>query len=86
MICYLEFVQKNEIRYYVLSILFFFLAFLAKEQVIVLTLCILLIDWFIKRDMKRACKTCTQDHDQDHDVNSIRPLKTRYALMKNPDL
>ena len=52
LLCYLKYVESKKIRYYCLTFLFFIFSFGGKEQAVTLPLCLLLIDYFVKRDLK----------------------------------
>lgn len=52
LLSYLKFCKTRNILYYCSTLLLFFCSFLAKEQAVVLSLCILLIDYFLDRNLK----------------------------------
>lgn len=52
LLSYLKFCQKRSALYYGLTLLLFFCSFLSKEQAVVFSLCTLLVDYFIGRDLK----------------------------------
>ncbi len=52
LLSYIQYLNKNKIRYYIYTLILFFLSFLGKEQAVTLPLCLLLIDWFFQRNLK----------------------------------
>lgn len=52
MLCYLYYVTNRKTRYFIASLFFFLCAFFCKEQVVTLPFCLLLIDWFLQRDLR----------------------------------
>ncbi len=49
---YLKFLEKKKLRYYVLLLVFFCFSFWGKEQAVTLPLGLLLIDWFLGRQLQ----------------------------------
>lgn len=52
LLSYLKYVENKKIGYYCLTFLFFIFSFGGKEQAVTLPVCLLLIDYFVKRDLK----------------------------------
>ena len=52
LLSYLKYIEKGKAGYYCLTFLFFILSFGGKEQAVTLPICLLLIDYFVKRDLK----------------------------------
>lgn len=51
---YLSYIDNRRLRYFMLTGLFFVLSFGAKEQAVTLPVCLLLFDYTLKRDMRKA--------------------------------
>lgn len=49
---YIIYVEKQKIRYYLYSLFFLILSFGAKEQAVILPVCLLVVDWLLKRNLK----------------------------------
>lgn len=54
LLCYLYYIDRQKTLYYCLTFILFILSFLSKEQAVVLPVCLLLIDYFTKRDFKNS--------------------------------
>lgn len=52
LLSYLKYVEDKKIRYYCLTFLFFIFSFGGKEQAVTLPVCLLLIDYFVNRNLK----------------------------------
>lgn len=52
LVCYLFYLQKEKVRYYLLCICSFILAFLCKEQAAIFPFCLLLLDYIAKRNFR----------------------------------
>jgi len=52
LLCYLEYTIKERVLYFVGSLFFFICAFLCKEQAVTLVFSLLLIDWFLHRELR----------------------------------
>ncbi len=52
LICYLKYVITRNIIYYIITLLLFIFSFWGKEQAVTFPVCLLLIDYFIKKDMR----------------------------------
>ncbi len=52
LLCYLKYINTNQIRYYFLTFFSFIISFCCKEQALIFPFCLFLFDWFIKRDFK----------------------------------
>lgn len=52
LVCYLFYLQKEKVRYYLLCICSFILAFLCKEQAVIFPFCLLLLDYIAKRNFR----------------------------------
>lgn len=52
LLCYLEYAIKEKVFYFVGSLFFFICAFLCKEQAVTLVFSLLLIDWFLHRNLR----------------------------------
>jgi len=51
---YIQYIVTGKPGYYYLTILFFFISFGAKEQAVTLPVCLLLLDYIYKRDLKKG--------------------------------
>jgi hypothetical protein len=51
LLCYLCYIKNERTILYIGSLFFFLCAFFCKEQAVTLPLCLLLIDWFVRRNM-----------------------------------
>lgn len=49
---YIIYVEKRKIRYYLYSLFLMVLSFGGKEQAVILPVCILVVDWLLKRNFK----------------------------------
>lgn len=52
LICYLYYIEKGKIGYYVWTLICFICSFWGKEQAVTFPLALLIVDWFTNRDMK----------------------------------
>lgn len=50
---YISYTEKRNRFFYFLSLVLFVLAFGAKEQAVILPVCLLVIDWILKRDLRK---------------------------------
>lgn len=52
LLCYLYYVKNERTIFYIGSLFFFLCAFFCKEQAVTLPFCLLLIDWFLHRNLR----------------------------------
>lgn len=52
LLCYLYYINGERTILYIGSLFFFLCAFFCKEQVVTLPFCLLLIDWFLRRNLR----------------------------------
>lgn len=51
---YVVYVKKRHIYYYLLSLFLFLCSFGGKEQAVILPLCLIIVDWLLRRDLKSS--------------------------------
>lgn len=54
LVLYLKYIEKRKNKYYIIALILFIISFGIKEQTVILPLCCLLIDWYLKRNWEKG--------------------------------